>query len=237
MSNSKLATYTRISPNKNSPRNAKIDTITIHCTSGNINNTAKQIADLSHFTTANLKNSSSCNYAIGGDGSVSLIVDEKDRSWCSSSSSNDNRAITIEVASTNIHPYKVSDKAFETLINLVADICVRNNIKELKWSTDKTLVGKTDKKNMTVHREFTNKACPGDYLYNKHGEIAERVNKLLGDDEMIDSTKVIVNGEIKDVTRIFKEDTNFLQAREFGEMLGFKVSYDSVKKMPVFDNR
>ena len=33
---------------------------------------------------------------------------------------------------------------------------------------------------MTVHRWFANKSCPGDYLYNLHGEIAAEVTKRLG---------------------------------------------------------
>ncbi len=81
MSNSALASYTKLSPNKNSPRNHTIDTITIHCTAGSKNNTAKQIAD--QFSTVD--RGASCNYAVGGDGSIALVVDEKDRSWCTSS--------------------------------------------------------------------------------------------------------------------------------------------------------
>lgn len=199
MSNSKLATYTKISPNKNVPRNHEIDTISIHCTAGNVNNTAKQIANFNHFTNANLKNSCSCNYAIGGDGSIALIVEEKDRSWCTSSSNNDHRAVTIEVASANVHPYKVTDKAFAALIDLVTDICKRNGIKELKWKADKSLIGKVDKQNLTVHRWFANKACPGDHLYNLHDDIAKSVNNKLGATSSSDSStstfkvKVTVN--------------------------------------------
>lgn len=33
---------------------------------------------------------------------------------------------------------------------------------------------------MTVHRWFANKSCPGDYLYNRHTDIANKVNALLG---------------------------------------------------------
>jgi hypothetical protein len=33
---------------------------------------------------------------------------------------------------------------------------------------------------MTVHRDFANKACPGEYRYSRHGEIADKVNELLG---------------------------------------------------------
>lgn len=174
MSNSTLATYRRISSKKNSPRNHVIDTITIHCIVGQW--TAKQACDYFATTDRNC----SCNYVVGKDGSIGLCVDEKDRSWCSSSASNDHRAVTIEVASDTTPPYAVTTKAYEALIKLVADICKRNNIKELKWKADKKLVGRVDQQNMTVHRWFANKACPGDYLYERHGDIAYKVNALLG---------------------------------------------------------
>lgn len=177
MSNSPLVNYTKISPNKTSPRNHKIDTISIHCAVGQF--TAKELLNLKHFVNYDPAKGSSCNYAIGKDGSVGMGVEEKDRSWCTSSRSNDHRAITIEVASDKKHPYKVTDEAYNKLIELLVDICKRNNIKELKWKADKTLIGKVDKQNMTVHRWFANKACPGDYLYNLHGQIASEVNKLL----------------------------------------------------------
>lgn len=174
MSNSPLVTYTRITSNKTSPRRSKIDTITIHCIVGQW--TAKQGCD--YFATTDRE--ASCNYVVGKDGSIGLCVEEKDRSWCSSNGANDHRAITIEVASDTKHPYAVTDKAYEALIRLVADICKRNGIKELKWKADKKLVGKVDQQNMTVHRWFANKACPGDYLYERHGDIADKVNALLG---------------------------------------------------------
>lgn len=179
MSNSPLVSYTKISPNRTSPRNHKIDTISIHCAVGQF--TAKELLNLSNFTKADSKNGSSCNYAIGRDGSIGMGVEEKDRSWCTSSRSNDNRAITIEVASDTKHPYKITDKAYDALIKLLVDICKRNNIKQLKWKADKSLIGKPDQQNMTVHRWFANKACPGDYLYKRHGQIASEVNaKLTG---------------------------------------------------------
>ena len=178
MSNSKLVTYTKISPNRTSPRNHAIDTISIHCAVGQF--TAESLLNISKFTKRNPINGASCNYAIGYDGSIGLGVEEKDRSWCTSSRSNDMRAITIEVASETVHPYKVTDKAYNALIKLLVDICQRNEIKKLKWKGDKSLIGKVDQQNMTVHRWFANKACPGDYLYNLHGQIASEVNKRLG---------------------------------------------------------
>jgi len=174
MSNSSLISYEKISPNKTSPRNHKIDTITIHCVVG----------QLSVETMGNMFAQSSyqasCNYAIGSDGRIALIVDERDRSWCSSNNKNDHRAITIECASDLRHPYSVNDKVWTSLINLLVDVCERNGIKKLLWKADKSLIGQVNKQNMTVHRWFANKACPGDYLYNRHREIASEVNKRLG---------------------------------------------------------
>lgn len=171
--NSSLVTYTKLSPNHSGLRNHKIDVITIHCIVAQW--TAKQGCDYFAKTSAQ----SSANYVVGKDGSIGLCVEEKNRSWCSSSSSNDNRAITIEVASDMTHPYAVTDAAYEALIKLCADICKRNGIKELLWKGDKSLIGQVDKQNMTVHRWFKNKACPGEYLYSRHGEIAEKVNAIL----------------------------------------------------------
>lgn len=189
MSNSPLVTYTRITNNKTSPRNHVIDTITIHCIVGQW--TAKQ--GCNYFATT--KNQCSANYVVGKDGSIGLSVDEKDRSWCSSNGANDHRAITIEVASDTTSPYKVTDAAYKSLINLLVDICQRNNIKELKWKADKSLIGQVDKQNMTVHRWFANKACPGDYLYNLHSQIAKEVNERLNKGSTSDS-KVIYRVQV-----------------------------------------
>ena len=191
MSNSPLATYTRITKNKTSPRNHAIDTITIHCIVGQW--TAKQGCD--YFATTDRQ--CSANYVVGKDGSIGLSVDEKDRSWCSSNGTNDNRAITIEVASDTTHPYTA--KAYAALLDLVTDICKRNGIKKLIWSTNKNdRVNHRNGCNMTVHRDFANKACPGEYLYSRHGEIAAEVNKRLeaakaGKDEEAMDTKQLTS--------------------------------------------
>lgn len=173
MSNSPLVNYTKISPNRNSPRNHIIDTITIHCVVGQCS--VETIGDVFYPTSRQ----ASSNYGIGPDGRIGMYVEEKDRSWCSSNAANDNRAITIEVASDTKEPYAVTDAAYKSLIKLVADICKRNGIKELKWKADKSLIGQVDKQNMTVHRWFANKSCPGEYLYSRHGQIAAEVNAIL----------------------------------------------------------
>ena len=173
MSNSSLVTHTKISPHKNSPRNHKIDTITIHCVCGQCS-----VEALGEEFYKKSKKASS-NYGIGYDGKIGMYVEEKDRSWCSSNAANDHRAITIEVASDIKPPYAVTDAAYKALIELLVDICKRNDIKELKWKADKSLIGKPEEQNMTVHRWFANKDCPGEYLYSRHGAIAEAVNKKL----------------------------------------------------------
>ncbi len=171
--NSPLVNVTVLSPNHSGQRNHKIDTITIHCVVGQF--TAKGIGELFLPKSAQ----ASANYGVGCDGTIGLFVEEKNRSWCSSSASNDHRAITIEVASDKTEPYAITDKAYTALIDLVTDICKRNGIKELKWKGDKSLIGQVSKQNMTVHRWFANKSCPGTYLYDRHPAIAAEVNERL----------------------------------------------------------
>lgn len=180
MSNSALVTYTNLSPNRNSPRNHVIDTVTIHCMAGDLS------VESCGAMFARASTGASSNYGIGSDGRVALYVDENDRSWASSNSANDNRAVTIEVASEAVSPYKVTEKALAALIDLLVDICQRNGIKRLVWSTNKAdRVNHRNGCNMTVHRDFAAKACPGDYLYALHDDIAESVNKRLEDAEEV----------------------------------------------------
>lgn len=172
--NSPLTDYTRLSPNHSGLRKHAIDTITIHCMAGNLS------VEGCGAMFANPERKASSNYGIGSDGRIGLYVEEKNRSWCTSSASNDNRAVTIEVANIEKQePWRVSDEAFKSLIKLCADICKRNGIKQLLWKADPTLIGQVNKQNMTVHRWFANKSCPGNWLFANHGRIAEEVNKLL----------------------------------------------------------
>lgn len=187
MSNSPLVTYTKLSPNHSGRRNHVIDTVSIHCMAGNAS------VETCGALFADPARKASSNYGIGSDGRIALYVDEANRSWCTSSASNDHRAITIEVANNGGAPdWPVSGKAYSALLDLLTDICRRNNIKELLWKGNKSLIGQVDKQNMTVHRWFAAKACPGDYLYNRHGEIAAEVNRRLkGEDEPVDIAKLI----------------------------------------------
>ena len=172
MSNSPLVNYTKISPNKTKNRNHAIDTITIHCVVGQVS--VETLGNIFQTKQA------SSNYGIGLDGRVGMYVEEKDRSWCSSNAANDHRAITIECASDMKEPYAIKPVVYNKLIDLVTDICKRNNISKLVWSTSKSdRVNHKNGCNMTCHRDYANKSCPGTYIYEREGQIAAEVNKRL----------------------------------------------------------
>ena len=203
MSNSPLVNYTKISPNKSSPRNHKIDTVTIHCVVGQ-----RSVETLGNVFAPTSRRASS-NYGIGYDGRIGMYVEEKDRSWCSSNAANDNRAITIEVASDTKEPYAVNAKAYAALIDLLVDICKRNGIKELVWSTNKAdRVNHKNGCNMTVHRDYANKSCPGTYLYERHAQIASEVNKRLGSTNIKPAPEKPSGGLYRVQTGAFKSKTN-----------------------------
>ena len=124
---------------------------------------------------------------MGYDGSIGLCVPEEDRSWCSSSPSNDARAVTIETASDSTAPYAVTEAAYKALLDLVTDICRRNGKRRLIWMDNKTAalayVPEDGDMVMTVHRWFAAKACPGEWLLERHGEIAEEVTRRLQEED------------------------------------------------------
>lgn len=182
MSNSKLVNYTKLSPNHSGTRTHSIDRITPHCVVGQCS--VETLGNI--FMNANRE--ASCNYGIGADGRVLLCVDEGNRSWCSSSNSNDQRAVTIECASETYHPYEMNSNVYNSLVKLCVDICKRNGKKKLLWFNDKNKAlnysPKSDEMLITVHRWFDNKACPGDWLYNRLGDLAKRVTEKLGGSEV-----------------------------------------------------
>lgn len=147
MSNSKYVEYTRLSPNC-SERTAPISKITIHhmaVVNGTLEGVGARFADPDSYASA--------NYGIDSDGRVALYCDESMRSWCSSSSSNDNVSITIECANSAGSPdWPISDKCYAKLIDLCVDICERNGIEKLVYTGDKT-------GNLTRHNMFTATAC------------------------------------------------------------------------------
>jgi len=204
-SNSDLISYTKLSPNHSGLRKMNIDTISIHHMGGNLS------IESCGNVFANKERKASSNYGIGSDGRIALYVEEKNRSWCTSSADVDNRAVTIEVANIeNKEPWKVSDKAYESLIKLCADICRRNNIKELKWKNDKSLLFKTEEQNMIPHCYIKATQCPGTYLLNHYGDIANKVNSLLNNKE----TNIVSNNN-NDSNE--KKIWNYLKDKKFSD--------------------
>lgn len=183
--NSPMVVYTKLSPNHSGQRTHSIDRITPHCVVGQC--TAEGLGDW--FAKSSTQASS--NYGIDKDGRVGMYVEEKNRSWCSSSNANDQRAVTIECASDTSEPYAFRDVVYKRLIELCIDICKRNGKKKLIWfgDKDKTLnySPKSGEMILTVHRWFANKSCPGNWMYARMGDLASKVTAQLGGSSSDDS--------------------------------------------------
>ena len=174
--NSSLVGYTKLVKNHSGQRTHTIDRITPHCVVGQV--TAERLGNIFSGSRA-----VSSNYGIDLDGTVGLYVEEKNRSWCSSSNANDQRAITIECASDPKPPYAFKAIVYDTLVKLCIDICKRNGKTKLLWLGDKTktlnYTPKSDEMVLTVHRWFANKSCPGDWMYARMGDLAKKVTAAL----------------------------------------------------------
>lgn len=185
--NSPLVSYTKLSPNHSGRRTHAIDRITPHCVVGQCS-----VETLGNIFASKERRASS-NYGIGADGRIGMYVEEKNRSWCSSSSENDQRAVTIECASDASHPYAFKDIVYNKLIELCVDICKRNGKTKLLWLGDKTKTlnyqPKPDEMVLTVHRWFANKSCPGDWMYARMGDLAAKVTAKLGGATTTESKK------------------------------------------------
>lgn len=245
-SNSPLISYTKLSPNHSGRRTHTIDRITPHCIVGQWS-----VETAGNFF-AKKSSKASCNYAIGKDGKIALIVPEEKRAWTSSSSVNDNRAVTIECASDTTHPYAFTQKCFTSLVDLCTDICKRNGKTKLLWFADKNKAlnysPRPNEMVLTVHRWFKNKACPGDWLMQRMNILAMTVTDRLNrptwkdnkveDDEVVDKIKVLFNGKEVEVTRIIKDGVNYVKLRDFDDVLGLcDVDYDVDKKLPIIKSK
>lgn len=212
MSNSPLVDYVLISPHKNSPRKDKIRKITIHHMAGNIS--VEACGRLFQSRQA------SSNYGIDNSGRVGMYVEEKDRSWCSASPSNDHQAITIELANDGGSPnWHVSDTVLNKCIDLCVDICQRNGIERLVYTGD------TDG-NLTRHNMFCATVCPGPYLQSKFPWIAETVNaRLAGEGTVRLKIGYASGGDIRTFERMlagmgvdYTEDKGYITTAEMSRM-------------------
>ena len=217
--NSKLVSYTKLSPNHSGQRTHSIDRITPHCVVGQLS--CESICGC--FTSPSRQ--ASCNYGIGKDGRISLCVEEKNRSWCSSSNANDQRAVTIECASDMSEPYVMNNAVYNSLVRLCIDICKRNGKKKLLWFADKNktlnYVPKSDEMVLTVHRWFANKSCPGNWLYSRLGELATKVTT-----ELSGSTS---SNDKKPVTQMYRVRKSWSDAKS--QIGAYKVLDNAKKKV------
>lgn len=210
--NSPLIDITIKSPNYSSRNGNTIKGVTIHHTAGK--NTATQIGNI----FAKKSRNASCNYGVGNDGKIVLVVDEQYRSWCSSSRQNDENMVTLEVSNCKGAPnWEVSDAALESTIRLVTDICQRNGIKELKFLNDPSKKFDYAAQNMTMHCWFSATACPGPYLKGKMSYIAKEVNRQLGN--------AVVDTDKTETYVVKKGDTLGGIAIRFG------MSLDTIKRL------
>lgn len=197
--NSPLIDCTVKSPNHSGTRTHKIDRITPHCVVGQLS--AESIGAC--FPNGR---GASCNYGVGYDGRQCLIVDEANRSWCTSSNANDQRAITIEVASDKTAPYAFTNEAYAGLLELCIDICKRNDINKVLWFSDKSTALNYEPKDgecvLTVHRWFANKSCPGDWMYNRMAQLANEINKAIGGTSTSGDVEIKVPNDGKTLYRV-----------------------------------
>lgn len=200
MSNSSLVDYTKLSPNNSGARTRALDRISPHCVVGQCS--VETLGSI--FAPASRQ--ASCNYGIGYDGRIGMYVEEANRSWCTSSNSNDQRAVTIECASDSTAPYAFNDTVYNTLIKLCVDICQRNGKTKLLWFAGKDEALNYDPASnemvLTVHRWFANKSCPGDWMFSRMGELADVVTDQLNTTVSIETatTKVTDSSYLVKVT-------------------------------------
>lgn len=216
--NSKLVSYTKLSPNHSGQRTHSIDRITPHCVVGQLS--CESICGC--FTSPSIQ--ASCNYGIGKDGRISLCVEEKNRSWCSSSNANDQRAVTIECASDMSEPYAMNSAVYNSLVKLCIDICKRNGKKKLLWLADKNktlnYAPKSDEMVLTVHRWFANKSCPGNWLYSRLGDLAAKVTSEL--------SKTTSSGSTNSTTQIYRVRKTWSDSKS--QLGAYKVLANAKKK-------
>lgn len=124
----------------------------------------------------------SSHYGIGFDGEIAQYVDEENTAWTDSNWESNTTSVTIETSnSEHGENWPVSDVTLASLIKLVADIAIRNNLGILVKG-----------KNLTWHQMYAATACPGPYLLGKMDYICEEANKIISGDREIITTRTPV---------------------------------------------
>lgn len=213
MAYSKLCKKIIESPNHSGKRTDNIDIITPHIIVG--------LAKMDTLGSIFIKPSrqASSNYGVCVDGIVG-IVDEDNRSWCSSSNWNDQKAITIEVACENFHPYKVPQEYFDDLVDLCVDICRRHGFSRMETTSSKEELEsklKTKSKDTVLlsrHNYFANTSCPGDNLSSRFEELAKLVTEQL---------KESVESESEEVNKMYRVQVGAYTVKQNAENMKAKL--------------
>ena len=188
MTQSSLVDIVQITTNSSPRGNNRIERITPHCVVGQCS--AVAVANMKHFKPGGC---ASATYIIGKDGEVLLNVPEDRRPWTTggdkkvngrTGAQNDYKAITFECASDATTPYAFRPAVYEKLVAMCIDICKRYGRNKLIWfSTPQEAEAYKVKENemiLTWHRWYATKSCPGDWMYSRGQDLANRVNAALG---------------------------------------------------------
>ena len=217
MSNSPLVVYTALSPNHSGRRNQPITKITPHYTAGNCS--IETCGEIFRPTSRQ----ASSNYGIGSDGRVGMYVEECNRAWTSGSSWNDNRAVTIECA--NLADGSLTDACWNALVELCADICRRNGIKDCSYT------GNTDGV-LTMHCWFQATDCPGPWLSKQFARLSKEVNERLAGGAPTPAQKpstTLASGyhKDKDFAGTYRCTVDYLRVRRAPSLSGTEVAHYS----------
>ena len=165
MTKSSLTDVTIISPNTSGIRTASISKVTVHHMAGDL--TVEQCGGI--FASASRQASS--NYGVGSDGHIGCYLEEEYHPWTSASYWNDDRAVTLEVADYDTDAWSPSKAAYESTVNLCADICKRYGI-------EPTYTGGTDG-TFTEHRMFAATSCPGPWWHGRMPQFIKDVKQAM----------------------------------------------------------
>ena len=185
--------------------NYKKTSITIHST-GNVNSTAmNERAWLDNPTN---KRDASWHYVVG-EGIVIQAIPENEEAWHSGTTEGNRYSIGVEFIESGDR-----EKVLETAAEFVSDL-----LKKYGWNVDK----------LKKHYDWTGKDCPRILInsaYVKGGMnwnwFVNKVKEYM-EGEMIEESKIIVDGKEVPVRRILKDGTNYIAIRDVADAVGYSV--------------
>lgn len=121
-----------------------------------------------------LKNGkASIHYAIGNDGTIGWGIDENEVAWHAGNWPINQRSIGIETSNSSTGgDWPVSEAAFNSLVNLVAEIAKRRGFGKL-----------VSGKNIGYHQMYCSTTCPGPTLKARFQELIDKANDINSGDK------------------------------------------------------